>query len=186
MLKFYLQNSLQVSKVYLWYGFLIFFISFHWFSWSKTILWSKICPSFFFSFCDVSYFCFFFFIFCDVSIILFWIPSQQNSVQCCIQTFWYRLNVMSSPKKCAQTVPVTLSPYVFHVKTKWNIVYKYLKTKTFSRDTNILPQMYGTSNIFGPSGTTIESFWVSLNYPILNLKKTVYPKNVWMQYWCAL
>ena len=114
------------------------------------------------------------------------IPSQQNSVQCCIQTFWYRLNVMSSPKKCAQTVPVTLSPYVFHVKTKWNIVYKYLKTKTFSRDTNILPQMYGTSNIFGPSGTTIESFWVSLNYPILNLKKTVYPKNVWMQYWCAL
>ena len=120
---------------------------------------------------------FFFFIFCDVSIILFWIPSQQNSVQCCIQTFWYRLNGMSSPKKCAQTVPVTLSPYVFHVKTKWNIVYKYLKTKTFSRDTNILPQMYQTSNIFGPSGTTIEGFWASLNYPILNFKKTVCPKT---------
>ena len=75
---------------------------------------------------------------------------------------------------------VTLFPDIFHVKAKWSIVYEYLKTKIFSRDTNILPQMHWTSNIFGHSAITIGSFWVSLNYPILNFKKTVCPKNVWM------
>ena len=40
--------------------------------------------------------------------------------------------------------------------------------------------MCQTSNIFGPSGTTIEGFGVSLNYLILNFKKTVCPKNIWM------
>ena len=81
------------------------------------------------------------------------------------------------PNKCAQKVPVILFPCIFHMKTKWNIVYKYLKTKIFSRDTNILPQMHWTSNIFGHSATTIGGFWISLNYPILNFKKTVCPKN---------
>ena len=55
------------------------------------------------------------------------------------------------------------------------------KIEIFSRDKNILPLMHETSNIFGHSATTIAGFWVSLNYPILNFKKTVYPKNVWMQ-----
>ena len=80
----------------------------------------------------------------------------------------------------------TFFPYIFHVyisrKTEWNIVYKYLKTKTFSRDTNILPQMPWTSNNFGNSATTIWGFWVTLNYPILNFKKTVCPKNIWMRH----
>ena len=33
--------------------------------------------------------------------------------------------------------------------------YKYLKTKKFSGDTNILSQMHLTSNIFRPSAKTI-------------------------------
>ena len=27
--------------------------------------------------------------------------------------------------------------YMFHVKTRWNIIYKYLKTKIFLEDKNI-------------------------------------------------
>ena len=89
---------------------------------------------------------------------------------------WY-----GHPKKCAPKISCNpFSIYIFHVKTKWNIVYKYLKTKIFSRDTNILPQMHWTSNIFGHSATIIGVFLVSLNYPILNFKKKVCPKNVWM------
>ena len=87
------------------------------------------------------------------------------------------------PKKKRPESSCNLYLYIFHVKTKWNIVYEYLKTKIFSRDANILPQMHWTSNIFGHSAITIGSFWVSLNYPILNFKKTVYPKNVWMRHW---
>ena len=65
--------------------------------------------------------------------------------------------------------------YVFHLKNN-------LKIKIFSRDTNILPKIHWTSNIFGHSATIIRDFWVSLNYP-LNFKKKVCLKNVWMQHW---
>ena len=37
--------------------------------------------------------------------------------------------------------------------------------------------MHGTSNIFGHSAATIGGLGVSLNYPILNLKKMTYPKK---------
>ena len=77
------------------------------------------------------------------------------------------------PKNCAEKVLVTLVSYIFHVKTKWKIVYEYLKTKIFSRDTNILPQMYWTSNIFGPFSFPRKE----------NKKKTAFPKNSWMQHW---
>ena len=75
------------------------------------------------------------------------------------------------PKKCTQKVLVTLFPLYSHVNTKQNIVSEYSKTKIFLRDTNILSKMHWTSNIFGPSSTAIERFWVSPNYPILNFKK---------------
>ena len=65
---------------------------------------------------------------------------------------------MGAPKKAPQKVLVTLFPYIFHLKTEWNIVCEYLKTKTFSRGTNILPQMHWTSNNFGNSATTTGSF----------------------------
>ena len=48
------------------------------------------------------------------------------------------------------------------------------KQKYF-QETNVLPYMHWTSNIFGHSATTIDGFWVSLNYPILNFKKKLYP-----------
>ena len=57
------------------------------------------------------------------------------------------------------------------------MICEYLKTKIFSRDTNILSQMHGTSNIFGHSATTTGGLGVSLNYPILNLKKMACPKT---------
>ena len=77
----------------------------------------------------------------------------------------------------AQKILVTLFSYIFHVKTEWNIVWEYLKTKTFSRDTNILPQMHWTSNNFGNSAATIGGFWVLLNYLILNLSKRYVQKT---------
>ena len=91
--------------------------------------------------------------------------------------FWYRLNGIGGQKI------LILFPHIFYVKPKLNIVYEYLKTKTFSREANILPQMHWTLNIFGPTATNIEGFWVSLNYWMLNFKKTVCLKNVWMRHW---
>ena len=78
--------------------------------------------------------------------------------------------------------PKNVFPCMFHVIPKWNIVYKYLKTKYFSRDSNILPRMHWTLDIFGHLTTIIRGLEVSLKYPILNFKKTVYPKNVWMRH----
>ena len=52
-----------------------------------------------------------------------------------------------APKK----VLVTLFPYIFLLRSKWNIVNEYLKIKIFSRDTNI----------FGRSATTIGGFGIS-------------------------
>ena len=79
-----------------------------------------------------------------------------------LDVFWYCLNGIGVQK---------MRPKKF---------YEYLKTKISSRDTNILPQMHWTSNIFGPTATTIGDFWIPLNYPIFIFKETVYPKNVWM------
>ena len=87
------------------------------------------------------------------------------------------------PKNGPKEFLVTLFPYIFHVKAKLNIVYKYLKRKIFARDINVVPQMHWTSNVFATWPTTTGGFWVSLNYPIHNFKKTVCPKNVWVWYW---
>ena len=56
--------------------------------------------------------------------------------------FWYSLNGMGAQKNAPKKFRVTFFPYIFHVKTKLNIVYEYLKTKIFPRDTNILPQIH--------------------------------------------
>ena len=109
-----------------------------------------------------------------------WIICSAASRCISVPFEWY-----GRPKKWTQKGLVTLFRYIFHVKTKWNIVYKYFFKKIFSRNANILPQKHLTLNIFGHSLTTIGSFWVSLNYPILNFKKTVCPENVWMQHWRA-
>ena len=78
--------------------------------------------------------------------------------------------------------PKNVFPCMFHVKPKWNIVYKYLKNKKFFKIPKYRSQTHWTSNIFVHSATIIGGLGVSLNYPILNLKKTVCPKNVWMRH----
>ena len=55
-----------------------------------------------------------------------WTKHQQ---QCCIQLYFGTFWTVWMPKK--------IYKYIFHAKTKWNIACKYLKTKIFSRDTNI-------------------------------------------------
>ena len=77
------------------------------------------------------------------------VATRPVSLGNVVAIFWYHLNGMGTQKNASQKVLATLFPYIFHVKTKWNIIYEYLKTKIFSRDTNIFPQVHLTSNIFG-------------------------------------
>ena len=86
-------------------------------------------------------------------------------MQCSVQMYFATAWMVWPPQK------MTFSIYIFHVKPKWNIVYEYLKTKIFSRDSNILSQMHWTPNIFGHSATIIGGFGLSLKYTILNFKK---------------
>ena len=82
--------------------------------------------------------------------------------------FWYRLNGMGAQKNIPKKVPATLFPRTFYVKTKWNIVYEYLKTKIFSRKSFpkcIEYQIFLDTQYFG---NIFGGFWVSLNYSILN------------------
>ena len=114
---------------------------------------------------------------------MFFLGPWTWKCQCCIQMYFGTIwMVWGAQINASKKVLVTLFSYMFHIKTKWDIVYENLQTKICSRDTNILLQMHWTSNIFWPSATTIVSFWVSLNYPILNFKKMVCPKNLLMQH----
>ena len=71
--------------------------------------------------------------------------------QCCIQMHFGTVWTVCARKKSAQKVIVTFFLNIFHVKTKWNIVYKYLK----------LPSPNALNiNIFGHSATFIRGFWV--------------------------
>ena len=90
---------------------------------------------------------------------------------------------MGIQKNAPKKVLVTLFSFIFHIKTEWNVVYKYLKTKIVSRDTNILPQMYWNQIFLDLQLQLSGGFWVSLIYPILNFMKMVCPKNVWMWHW---
>ena len=87
---------------------------------------------------------------------------------------------MGAQKNVPKKGLVTLSSYIFYVKSQSNIVYEYFKTKIVSRDTIIPPQVHWTL------ATVIGGFWVSLIYLILNFKKTVCPKNVCVQHWSVI
>ena len=50
---------------------------------------------------------------------------------------WHPLNGMRTQTNAPRKALVTLFSYIFHVKNKWNIGCKYLKTKICLRDTNI-------------------------------------------------
>ena len=72
--------------------------------------------------------------------------------------FWYRLNGMGAKEvRPESSFEETLFLHIFHVKTRLNIVYEYLRTKIFSRDTSMLPQII-EYHIFGHSAITIEGF----------------------------
>ena len=87
---------------------------------------------------------------------------------------------MSVPLRC-------LKDHLYAVSHP-NIFWYHLSGMGAQKNTpqkSILPQMHWTSNIFWHSVATIGVFWASLNYSILNFKKTVCPKNVWMRHWYA-
>ena len=70
-------------------------------------------------------------------------PRSILLTQCCIQMYFGTVWMVWALRKYAQKNSCnTFSIYIFHVKTKWNIIYEYLKTKIFSRDTTILPQIH--------------------------------------------
>ena len=69
--------------------------------------------------------------------------------------FWHPLNGMGTQKTAPEKVLVTLFPYIFHVETKWNIVYKYLKIKIFLKWHKDPSNIHWTLNIFGLWATTI-------------------------------
>ena len=81
----------------------------------------------------------------------------MRCIQCLIQMYFGTVWTVWVTKK----VLVTRFLYIFHVKPKWNIVYEYLKTKIFSNDPNILPQMHWTSNIFWHSAAIIGGYLLS-------------------------
>ena len=126
-----------------------------------------------------------------VFICQFWEVVQMTSF---LEYFWetyfkYKLQD-SAASRCILVPferygrPKNVFPCMFHVKPKWNIVYKYLKSKKFFKIPKYRSQTHWTSNIFVHSATIIGGLGVSLNYPILNFKKMVCPKNVWIRHCC--
>ena len=69
-------------------------------------------------------------------------------------------------KNVPQKVLPTIFPCIYHMKTKQNIVFIWLKIKIFFIDTNMRP--------LAPN---IGGLGVSLNYPLANFKNMVHPKN---------
>ena len=64
---------------------------------------------------------------------------------------------------------------------------RILKNKNLSKRLKYPSPNELSIKYFWHSATIIGGFRVSLNYPILNFKKTVCPKNVWIGYcWCTL
>ena len=55
-----------------------------------------------------------------------------------------------------------------------------LKSKNLVRRHNYPSPNALNIEFYGPSATIIGGFWVSLIYSILNFKKMVCPKKVWM------
>ena len=95
-----------------------------------------------------------------------------------------RCNTRFTNKVSVQAVP---HPDVFWYRLDGRGTQKNTpkKTEIFSRDHISFPKCI-EHQIFLGTAATIGIFWVSLNYPILNFKKTVCPKNVWIRHWEGL
>ena len=118
-----------------------------------------------------------------VFICQFWVIQMTSFLEYFWETYFkYKLQD-SAASRCILVPferygrPKNVFPCMFHVKPKWNIVYKYLKNKKFFKIPKYRSQTHWTSNIFVHSATIIGGLGVSLNYPILNFKKTVFPKT---------
>ena len=119
-----------------------------------------------------------------VFICQFWeVVSMTSFLEYLWETYFkYKLQDSAAVPFERDWRPKNVFPCLFHVKPKWNIVYKYLKIKNF----------FKRLEYPSPNALNIRCFWtlsynywrfgVSLNYPILNFKKTVCPKNVWMRH----
>ena len=90
------------------------------------------------------------------------------------------------PKKCAQkSSRDTFSIYISR-KNKMKYSLLILKNKNlFKRHKYPFPNALNTK-YFLTLSYNHWGFWVSLNYPVLNFKKTVCPKNVWMRHWMII
>ena len=83
--------------------------------------------------------------------------------------FWYHLNSMGTQKNVPKKVLVTFFPYIFHIKTRWNIVYKCLKTFLFKR------HKYPS-----PNALNIKYFW-TLSYNHWEFLGITKLSNPWLQ-----
>ena len=75
------------------------------------------------------------------------------------------------PKKCAQKVLVTLFPYPFHIKTKWNIVYVYLKTRSFQQTQIHFPKCIKHQIFLDPQLQPLRIFGYDLTIQSLTSRK---------------
>ena len=105
--------------------------------------------------------------------------------QCSIQTsFVFFLNGFGAQKMDSKKCLQHFFPGRFMEKLN-EMVYKYFSIKNlFKRhEYAMLPQGHQISNIFGPFAHTKRGLHVLLNYPYINIKKMVYPKNVWIRHY---
>ena len=76
--------------------------------------------------------------------------------------FWYRLDGMGTQKNAPKKQKSFQETHISFIKCVEHQIFL---------DTQL--QLLGV-------------FWISLNYPILNFKKRVCPKNVWIRHWLLL
>ena len=96
-------------------------------------------------------------------------------------TFW---NVWA-PKKLRPKVLVKRFPYLFHIKTKWNIVYIYLaKNKNLFKRQISFPKCIEHQIFLDPQLQLLRDdvYHLTIQSLILNFKEMVCSKNVWMQH----
>ena len=100
---------------------------------------------------------------------LFYMPHQF-----CIPMYFGNVWTVWAPKK----VLITLFQYLFHVKTEWNISTNDRRNRHKYPSPNTLIIKYFWALSYNHCG----EYGVSLIYPILNFKKSVCPKSIWMQH----
>ena len=118
--------------------------------------------------------------------LVLWVPSARLSTRftndltaasrCILVWAW-------ASKKCPQKDSCNTFSIYISLKTKWNIVYKYLKTKNiFKRPKYPSPNALNTK-YFRTLGYNLYGFFGITELPNFIFKKTVCPKNLWWRHW---